>query len=77
MPSSNRDRLVDVCEELVKFTILLIPHGQVLGDRYSEREERRVKGRLWTQAEKEASKDKEKEERDEKRVDSLHKAHAE
>jgi len=77
MPSSNRDRLVDVCEELVKFTILLIPHGQVLGDRYSEREERRVKGRLLTQAEKEASKDREKKERDEKRVDSLHKAHAE
>ena len=80
MPSSNRDRLVDVCEELVKFTILLIPHGQVLGDRYSEREERRVKGRLLTQAEKEASKDKdgeEKKERDEKRVGALHKAHAE
>jgi len=68
MPSSNRDRLVDVCEELVKFTVLLLPHAQVLGDRYSEREEKRVKGRLLTQAEKEKEKDRAK-------LADLHKAH--
>ncbi|KWU43234.1 arsenate resistance ArsH [Rhodotorula sp. JG-1b] len=51
LPSSNRDRLVDVCEELVKTTILLQPHFDLLGDRYSEREEKRAHGRLRTQAE--------------------------
>lgn len=57
MPSSNRDRLVDVCEELVKFTVLLGPHSDLLNDRYSEREEKKKRGRLATQAEKEAEKD--------------------
>lgn len=56
-PSSNRDRLVDVCEELVKTTLLLLPHKTLLDDRYSEREERRAHGRLRTQAETEAAKD--------------------
>ncbi|GAA5898369.1 hypothetical protein JCM5296_001353 [Sporobolomyces johnsonii] len=55
-PSSNRDRLVDVCEELVKVTLVLQPHFELLGDRYSEREERRRHGRLRTQAEVEAAK---------------------
>jgi len=58
MPSSNRDRLVDVCEELVKVSAIVLPHFDVLGDRYSERTERIAKGRLLTQAEKEAEKDK-------------------
>lgn len=58
MPSSNRDRLVDVCEELVKFAVLLGPHAELLNDRYSEREERRIRGKLATQAEKEAEKDR-------------------
>ena len=40
MPSSNRDRLVDVCEELVKVSAIILPHFDVLGDRYSERTER-------------------------------------
>jgi hypothetical protein len=54
LPSSNRDRLVDVCEELVKLTLLLRPQESLLEDRYSERLERRSQGRLLTQAEKEA-----------------------
>ncbi|GAA5900147.1 hypothetical protein JCM6882_002626 [Rhodosporidiobolus microsporus] len=56
LPSSNRDRLVDVMEELVKVTCILAPHGGLLGDRYSEREEKREHGRLRTQAETEAAK---------------------
>ncbi|MDT9600752.1 arsenical resistance protein ArsH [Sphingosinicella rhizophila] len=35
--SSYYDRIVDVVEELVRFTILLRPHGRQLVDRYSER----------------------------------------
>lgn len=57
-PSSNRDRLVDVCEELVKVSMIVGPQMDFLNDRYSEREEKREKGRLLTQAEKEADKDK-------------------
>ncbi|POY75641.1 hypothetical protein BMF94_1263 [Rhodotorula taiwanensis] len=55
LPSSNRDRLVDVCEELIKVTILLQPSFDLLGDRYSEREEKREHGRLRTQAEVETT----------------------
>ncbi|GMF71278.1 unnamed protein product [Aspergillus oryzae] len=43
MPSGNRDRLVDCMEEFVKYTILMKPHMDLFGDRYSEREEKRVK----------------------------------
>ena len=71
MPSSNRDRLVDVCEELVKMSIILLPHAELLNDRYSEREEKRIKGRLQTQAEKEKEKEKEKE----AAAKSAHQAH--
>jgi len=39
-PSAYYDRIVDVCEELVRFTVLLRPHGDQLVDRYSERMER-------------------------------------
>ncbi|OKL63417.1 hypothetical protein UA08_01823 [Talaromyces atroroseus] len=42
LPSSNRDRLVDCMEEFVKCTILLRPHMALFGDRFSEREEKRV-----------------------------------
>lgn len=41
--SSNRDRLVDCMEEFVKYTILMRPHKNIFGDRFSEREERRLK----------------------------------
>ncbi|KAL3436554.1 flavoprotein-like protein [Aspergillus tetrazonus] len=41
--SSNRDRLVDCMEEFVKYTILMRPHKDIFGDRFSEREERRLK----------------------------------
>ena len=43
IPSSNRDRIVDCMEELVKYTIIMRPHFSLFGDRYSEREERRLK----------------------------------
>jgi arsenic resistance protein ArsH len=38
-PSSYYDRVVDVCEELVKFTILTRDASAYLTDRYSERKE--------------------------------------
>ncbi|KAG7406189.1 NADPH-dependent quinone reductase ArsH [Fusarium oxysporum f. sp. rapae] len=43
LASSNRDRLVDCIEELVKYTIVMRPHFDLFGDRFSEREERRAK----------------------------------
>ncbi|KAH8747622.1 flavoprotein-like protein [Diaporthe sp. PMI_573] len=43
MASSNRDRLVDCMEELVKYTIVMRPHFYLFGDRFSERQERRAK----------------------------------
>ncbi|RBR24730.1 uncharacterized protein FIESC28_02503 [Fusarium coffeatum] len=43
MASGNRDRLVDCMEELVKYTIVMRPHFDLFGDRFSEREEKRVK----------------------------------
>ena len=36
-PSSYYDRIVDVMEELVRFTVLTRPHAAGLVDRYSER----------------------------------------
>jgi arsenic resistance protein ArsH len=42
-PSGNRDRLVDCMEEFVRYTILMRPHLEGFGDRYSERVERRAK----------------------------------
>ena len=38
-PSSYYDRVVDVCEELVKFTIMTRDASSYLTDRYSERKE--------------------------------------
>lgn len=43
MPSGNRDRLVDCMEEFVKYTIVVRPHFDLFGNRYSEREEKRLK----------------------------------
>jgi arsenic resistance protein ArsH len=43
MPSGNRDRLVDCMEEFVKYTIVMRSHFDLFGDRYSEREEKRIK----------------------------------
>ncbi|KAF4332084.1 arsenic resistance [Fusarium beomiforme] len=43
LASSNRERLVDCMEELVKYTIVMRPHFDLFGDRFSEREERKAK----------------------------------
>ncbi|CAM1506142.1 Fc.00g057830.m01.CDS01 [Cosmosporella sp. VM-42] len=43
LPSSNRDRVVDCMEELVKYTIVMRPHFDLFGDRFSERKERQAK----------------------------------
>ena len=42
-PSGNRDRLVDCMEEFVKYSIVMRPHFDLFGDRFSEREERKAK----------------------------------
>lgn len=46
MASGNRDRVVDCMEELVKYTVVMRPHFDLFGDRFSEREERRVKAEI-------------------------------
>ncbi|KAK1997427.1 arsenate resistance ArsH [Colletotrichum falcatum] len=46
LPSSNRDRLVDCMEELVKYTVVMRPHFDLFGDRFSERKEKREKAGL-------------------------------
>jgi len=56
--SSYRDRLIDVMEEHFKMTVLTRTHADFLVDRFSERREIVAKGKLLTQAEKEAEKEK-------------------
>ncbi|KAI5206424.1 arsenate resistance ArsH [Aureobasidium subglaciale] len=42
-PSGNRDRVVDVIEELFKYTLVMRQHFDLFGDRHSERKEREAK----------------------------------
>lgn len=39
-PSASYDRIIDVTEELIRFTVLLRPHAEHLADRCPERVER-------------------------------------
>jgi hypothetical protein len=55
--SDFRNRVVDCAEEFAKFAAIMTPVADHLTDRYSERKEKEEKGRLQTQAEKEALKD--------------------
>jgi arsenical resistance protein ArsH len=55
-PSEFRDRVVDVAEEFAKFTAVMVPVADDLTNRFSERKEKEEKGRLLSQAEKEANK---------------------
>jgi arsenic resistance protein ArsH len=55
MPSGNRDRLVDCMEEFVKYTIVMRSHFDLFGDRYSEREEKRIKEEKATKLGQEAA----------------------
>lgn len=55
-PSSMRERVVDVMEEFVRTVRINREYAHILTDRYSERKEKAEKGRLLTQAEKEAAK---------------------
>jgi len=57
--SDFRGRVVDVAEEFYKFTLIMREYKDDLNSRYSERFETAEKGRLQTQAEKEAARDKE------------------
>ena len=43
IPSGNRDRLVDCMEEFVKYAIVMRPQFHIFGDRFSEREDKRIK----------------------------------
>ncbi|TGO26807.1 hypothetical protein BPAE_0053g00620 [Botrytis paeoniae] len=45
LPSGNRERLVDCMEEFVRYTIIMRPHFEIFGDRFSERKERVEKER--------------------------------
>ncbi|MEO0814078.1 MAG: arsenical resistance protein ArsH [Myxococcota bacterium] len=45
-PSGFRDRVVDVCEELFRFTVLLKDRREAMGVRYSEQKQLRAEGAL-------------------------------
>lgn len=59
--STNRDRVVDICEELVNFNCLMEGKETLFADRFSERKEKMVHGQLLTQVEKQSMAQQKKE----------------
>lgn len=72
MAGGNRDRLVDCMEEFVRFTLIMRPHMETLGDRYSERTEKRLKAdKARIKAEEEAAKAALEENGEKTRIDDI------
>lgn len=55
LPSGNRERLVDCMEELLKYTIIMRPHFEFFGDRFSERKEKAEKEKRNIEAKKDVA----------------------
>lgn len=70
MKSGNRDRLVDVCEELVRVSFVLRPSFDMFADRYSERMEKRAKEEKERAKEEKERAERERKEKEAAEVES-------